>query len=101
MGSAKYFLGDSSTLYGADQGHSSINNFEAFIGRNSQGYLGSIDSGIGSVLLSYSSINWIPAAISPLGSSLLKNELKFKGLALANLDQVDKISGQQMPTTFE
>lgn len=65
LGSAKHFMGDGATMYGADEGNVHVGNFVTFANQNVQGYLGSIESGIGSVMCSYSAINWLPMAISP------------------------------------
>lgn len=72
IGSVKHFLGDGATMYGADEGNAHVGDFGTFIEHNIQGYKGSIDSNVATVMCSYSGINWLPNAISPLLQSLLR-----------------------------
>lgn len=75
-------------MYGADEGNAHIGNFAAFANRNAQGYWGSIDSGIGSVMCSYSSMNWLPMALSPTLLSLLRYTYEFDGLIISDYDEI-------------
>jgi beta-glucosidase-like glycosyl hydrolase len=61
----KHFYADGATLYGADEGNAIVGSYKSFVYHNTQGYNGSIASSIGSVMVSYSAINWIPNAIGP------------------------------------
>jgi len=64
LGSAKHFFGDGSTLYGCNMGTSQVLNFENYINHNVKGYIGSVKANVGSVMISYSSVNWVPSAIN-------------------------------------
>jgi beta-glucosidase len=64
LASAKHFFGDGSTLYGCNQGNSQILNFQNYIDHNIKGYVGSVKANVGSVMISYSAINWVPNAIN-------------------------------------
>lgn len=44
LGTAKHFLGDGTTLYGANQGDASVHSFKNYLSHNSQGYKGAIES---------------------------------------------------------
>ncbi|MDP1814129.1 MAG: glycoside hydrolase family 3 N-terminal domain-containing protein, partial [Leadbetterella sp.] len=81
---AKHFLGDGGTTGGIDQGNAELT--EAELRKiHLPGYLSAIDSGVGSVMVSFSSVNgqkmhgykyWI--------TDVLKNELGFKGLVVSD-----------------
>lgn len=64
LGSVKHFFGDGSTLYGCNMGNANVMNFKNYINHNIRGYIGSANENIGSVMASYSAINWIPNAIN-------------------------------------
>lgn len=64
LGSAKHFFGDGSTLFGCNMGNANVMNFREYIDHNSRGFRGSVSSNVGSVMASYSAINWIPNAIN-------------------------------------
>lgn len=66
LGTAKHFLGDGSTIYGANQGSARVHNFKNYLYHNSQGYKGAIESEVGSIMASYSAINDIPMSMSSL-----------------------------------
>lgn len=51
-------------------------------------------------MISYSSINWLPNAISPSIGALLRNSLKFDGLVISDYDEMQRIISQQLPTNF-
>ena len=88
-------------MYGADEGNAHVGNFETFANQNSQGYLGSIDGGIGSVMCSYSAINWLPMALSPMLLSLLRFTYGFDGFIISDYDEITRIAKQKMPTDFQ
>ena len=71
LGSVKHYIGDGATMYGADEGNAHVGSYKSFFYHNSQGYNGSIAAEVGSVMCSYSAINWLPmAASSWLGAPL-------------------------------
>ena len=86
LGSVKHFYADGATLYGADEGNAIAGSFKTFLYRNTQGYNGSIAANIGSVMISYSSINWIPNAIGPQIGSVLRKKLQFDGFVISDYD---------------
>lgn len=88
LGSAKHFMGDGSTLYGADQGDAVAYSFKSYINHNVQGYVGALSAEVGSVMVSYSAVNGIPMAINPLIQNVLKSKLKFDGIVISDYDQL-------------
>ena len=94
-------MGDGSTMYGADEGNAHVGSFKSFFEHNAQGYNGSIQAEIGNVMASYSAINWLPMAISPLLSTVLRNTLKFDGFVISDYMEIDKLIDQQLPTDFQ
>ena len=90
---AKHYLGDGGTTDGIDQGNTEMD--EAGIRKLFlPGYISAIDSGVGSVMISFSSINgqkmhgykyWI--------TDVLKNELGFKGFVVSDWGGIDQITG--------
>jgi beta-glucosidase len=73
LGSTKHFLGDGATYLGIDEGNTTVHDYKQFLHDNYQGYGGSIESGIGNIMVSYSAINRIPMSIN---SALLEGVLK-------------------------
>lgn len=89
---AKHFLADGGTLGGKDQGNT-VADETAIRKIHLPGYLAAIDAGVGSVMVSYSSINgqkmhgskyWI--------TDVLKTELGFKGFVVSDYAGVDQIN---------
>jgi beta-glucosidase len=88
LGSVKHFYGDGATLFGADEGNSIVSSYKSFIKHNTQGYVGAIEAEIGSVMVSYSSINWLPNSISPSLGTLLRQRLNFDGFVISDYDEM-------------
>jgi beta-glucosidase-like glycosyl hydrolase len=84
MGSVKHFFADGATFYGADEGNAQVGSFKSFIYHNVQGFNGSVNSGIGSVMASYSAINFVPLAAGPYLKSILRGDLGFDGLVISD-----------------
>jgi beta-glucosidase len=90
---AKHYLGDDGTINGTDQGNTQLD--ETDIRKiHLPEYISAIDSGVGSVMISFSSINgqkmhgyksWI--------TDVLKNELGFKGYVVSDYGGIDQIAG--------
>lgn len=103
LGSAKHFMGDGSTLYGADQGDAIAYSFKNYINHNVQGYVGAVSAEVGSVMVSYSAVNGIPMAINPMIQNVLKRKLKFDGIIISDYDQlsihISKCRQHSRPTT--
>lgn len=100
LGSVKHFIGDGATMYGADEGNAHVGSYKSFISHNVQGYNGSVSAEIGSVMCSYSAINWLPVALSPLLGTVLRRKLNFDGFVISDYDEIGRLKGQQMPTDF-
>lgn len=93
LGSVKHFLGDGTTLYGANQGDARVYNFKNYINHNIQGYKGAIESEIGTVMASYSAINDVPMSINSYYlQSLLRTDLGFDGFVISDYDTVCNLS---------
>jgi beta-glucosidase len=90
---AKHFLGDGGTTNGVDQGNTELS--ESDIRKiHLPGYISTIDSGTGSIMVSFSSINgqkmhgnkyWI--------TDVLKKELGFDGIVISDWDGINQLSG--------
>lgn len=100
LASVKHFYGDGATLFGADEGNAIVSSYKSFIKHNTQGYIGSIAAEVGSVMVSYSAINWLPNAISPSIGALLRDKLQFDGFVISDYDEMQRIINQQLPTNF-
>lgn len=75
LASVKHFFSDGATFYGANQGSAQVGSFETFIKHNIQGFNGSVKAGVGSVMPSYSSINFIPLHEGQYINSILRDLL--------------------------
>ena len=64
LGSVKHFFGDGSTSSGCNMGNANVMNFKNYISHNIGGYKGSVNSNIGTVMASYSAVNFIPNSIN-------------------------------------
>lgn len=106
LATAKHFLGDGATVYGADEGNDAVvGGFENFLNVNKQGYLGAVnDADTGSIMVSYSAINHRPML---LNHDLITGQLRsgtllgqpHKGLIVSDYGAVDKASSQGLPAT--
>lgn len=101
LGTAKHYLGDGATLYGCNMGNTNVLKFKNFLNRNSRGYIGAAKSNVGSVMSSYSAVNWVPNAIN---GELLLNNLRetvgFNGFVISDYDDLDRMYNTLMPRTF-
>ena len=100
LGSVKHFYADGATMYGADEGNSLVGSFKSFIHHNTQGFNGSISASVGSVMVSYSAINWIPNAIGPQINTILRQKLGFDGFVISDYDEMQRVIDQGLPTNF-
>lgn len=52
-------------------------------------------------MCSYSGINFLPVALSPLLNTVLRRKLSFDGFVISDYDDLFKIKDQQLPTSFQ
>ena len=101
LATAKHFFGDGSTIYGCNMGNAKVMNFTNYISHNTQGYTGGVNSNVGSVMASYSALNWIPHAINShylLG--LLRDDLNFNGFVISDYNDLQFMNELLLPRTF-
>jgi beta-glucosidase-like glycosyl hydrolase len=102
LGTNKHFLGDGSTLYGCNMGNTNVLNFKNYVSRNSRGYVGGVKENVGAVMISYSSINWVPSSInSHFLLSVLREDIGFNGFTISDFDDLELATDNLlMPRTF-
>ena len=88
---AKHYLADGGTTNGIDQGNTQLDTTE--IRRiHLPGYLAAIDSGVGSIMVSFSSINGIRMHGNKYWiTDVLKNELGFKGRVCSDYGGINNV----------
>jgi beta-glucosidase len=90
---AKHFLGDGSTALGDDQGDADLDDSGV---RQSllPAYARAIEAGVGSIMVSYSSIRGIKMHCNgPLLTDVLKRELGFNGILVSDWEAIDRLPG--------
>ncbi|HZW16822.1 MAG TPA: glycoside hydrolase family 3 protein [Brevundimonas sp.] len=100
LASAKHYLGDGGTFNGVDQGQTRATR-EDLLTRHGAGYLGALDAGVQTVMISYSS--WYDAASGQdhgkmhgnrdLITGHLKGELGFDGLVVSDWNGIEQVPG--------
>ncbi len=89
---AKHYLGDGGTTGGIDQGDTQGDTAtirKLFL----PGYISAVDSGVGSIMVSFSSINGQKMSSSKYWiTDVLKNELGFKGFVVSDWGAIDQIT---------
>ena len=101
LASAKHFMADGATTFGCNMGNSNVFNFRQFIEHNTPGYVGAVKANVGSVMVSYSAINWIPNSInSQYLLGLLREDLNFRGFTISDYNDLSLHSQLLMPRTF-
>ena len=101
LSSVKHFMADGATLYGTNMGNAQVLNTKSFVEHNIRGYVGGAKANVGSVMSSYSAINWIPNAINSeylLGK--LREDAKFNGFVISDYDDLQFMNEMLMPRTF-
>lgn len=94
-------MGDGSTRYGANQGAAVVNNFKNFIEHNIKGYRGAINSEVGNVMISYSSINFVPNSFNSMFMmNVLREEEGFGGFTISDYDDIIRAEKMSLPRTF-
>jgi len=96
---AKHFVGDGGAKWGTglenkiDHGDLQIDE-EKLRNSHLQGYISAIDAGVGSIMISYSSVNGIKMhAHKELITDLLKEELGFDGIVVSDWMGIAEIPG--------
>jgi beta-glucosidase len=89
---AKQYLGDGGTTGGTDQGNTQADTATVrrlFL----PGYISAVDSGVGSVMVSFSSINGQKMSASKFWiTDVLKNELGFNGFVVSDWAAIDQLT---------
>jgi beta-glucosidase len=100
---AKHFLGDGGTDEGVDEGNTLVDEAE-LIRTHVQGYLGAIDAGVLTVMVSYSSWQGTKMhANRALLTEVLKQRLGFEGFVVGDWDahaQVPGCASDRCPAAF-
>ena len=92
-GSAKHFLADGGTLDGKDQGDALINEAE-LVAVHAQGYPPTIDAGILTVMVSFSSWNGVKhTGNKTLIEDVLKGRLGFQGFVVGDWNAHGQVAG--------
>jgi beta-glucosidase len=92
---AKHFVGDGGTAAGKDQGDT-VAREEELRRLHLPGYQAAIAAGVGSIMISYSSVNGRPMHASRhLITEVLKGELGFTGFTVTDWNGIDKIAGDR------
>jgi beta-glucosidase len=100
VATAKHFIGDGGTEFGRDQGVTPAAPAE-LIAVHGQGYLGALDAGVQTVMVSFNSWNAIAEGRDPgklhgsraLISGLLKEHLGFDGLVVSDWNGIAQVPG--------
>lgn len=100
LATAKHYLGDGGTFDGVDQGQARMTR-DDLLGRHGAGYLGALDAGVQTVMISYSS--WYDTAADQdhgkmhgnpdLIAGVLKGELGFDGLVVSDWNGIEQVPG--------
>jgi beta-glucosidase len=92
LASAKHFLGDGGTSGGKDQGDTKVGE-EELRKIHLPGYVACVKTGVGSVMVSYSSWNGTPMhGNKAMITDVLKGELGFQGFVVTDWAAIDKMS---------
>jgi beta-glucosidase len=76
-------------------------SFSGFYDHNIKGYEGGIEADVGTIMTSYSAVNFIPMAFGPYLQAILREKLQFKGLVITDYDEIEKIMVTHLPTSFQ
>ena len=88
---AKHYLGDGGTINGKDQGNT-VGSIDAIKMIHLPGYIAAIKAGVGSIMVSYSSINGIKMSASKYWiTDILKRELGFQGIVVSDWAAVGQL----------
>jgi beta-glucosidase len=97
----KHFFADGATQYGCNMGNAHVLNSKSFVKHNIRGYVGGSKSDAGSVMASYSAINWIPNSInSQYLIGTLREEANFNGFVISDYNDIQFLTEMLLPRTF-
>nr|TKR66437.1 lysosomal beta glucosidase-like [Populus alba] len=89
---AKHFVGDGGTVKGINENNTVVTHNELY-NIHMPAYLNSLDKGVATVMVSYSSINGIKMhANRGLVTGFLKRKLKFRGFVISDWEGIDRIT---------
>ncbi|GER26978.1 4-glucanase [Striga asiatica] len=92
LASAKHYVGDGGTTNGINENNTNVSPRE-LESIHMPPYLDSISKGVGTVMVSYSSLNGVKMhANRKLITDYLKNKLKFKGFVISDWEGIDRIT---------
>ena len=90
---AKHFVGDGGTHRGTDRGNTVV-TAEALLAHHLKQYEAAIAAGVGSIMVSFSSVNGKKMHASrELLTDLLKNEMQFQGFLISDWAAVELLPG--------
>lgn len=52
-------------------------------------------------MCTYSAVNWLPVAISPMLNTLLRRKMDFDGFVISDYDSFTRLKTQQEPTSLQ
>ncbi|MEH6548784.1 MAG: glycoside hydrolase family 3 N-terminal domain-containing protein [Pseudomonadales bacterium] len=101
IATAKHWVGDGGTAYGTgdheyviDRGTTNVSE-EVLRNTHIAPYLPAIEAGVGSVMISYSSVNNLKMhEHKRLNTDVLKNELGFKGFTVTDWQAMEEVRGE-------
>ncbi|GFQ02494.1 beta-glucosidase bogh3b [Phtheirospermum japonicum] len=92
LASAKHFIGDGGTTKGINENNTVASRHD-LLSIHIPAYYDSIIKGVGSVMISYSSLNGVKMhANRGLITGILKNTLRFRGFVISDWQGIDKIT---------
>lgn len=90
---AKHFVADGGTQLGRDRGNSLL-DAQAMLDLHLRQYQAAIDAGVGSIMVSYSSVNGIKMhARRDLLTDVLKTQMGFRGFLVSDYGAVEQLVG--------
>ena len=93
IATAKHFIGDGSTDFGAEGGNTTL-SLEEVMERLLPPYRAAVEAGVGSVMASFNSMNGVPMhAHRMLITDVLKGQLKFDGIVVSDWKAYSRFGG--------
>lgn len=100
VATAKHYLGDGGTVHGKDQGETRT-SLDNLIATHAQGYVGAIEAGVQTVMVSYSSFTDTASGKAQgkmhgnraLITDALKNRMGFDGLVVSDWNAIKQVPG--------